>query len=303
VFDLRADYGIEASRWEAHPGGFESTGWVVDAKWFIKVWAPDPDGADDGAYRQASPASGPELRLVLLEDLARAGLPVPAPLRNRRGALVTATAERRYAVFPFVAGRAANDDDWELTAAALRRVHAVPPPPLPRASMAEATIEALGERLDHPWIADRRRLLADYIERLWAVIDAARRTSVGEVLCHNDFGGWNLIIDGDRVAGIVDWDWAMLAPREHDLWIATEGPHARAFLEAYGAYDLDPTHLEYALLARALRDLAARVLGERDRPGVEEWGFRRLARLEDNLAVFAPFCRARPVVGVSGAGT
>ena len=48
----------------------------------------------------------------------------------------------------------------------------------------------------------------------------------------------------------------------------------------FGATDLDPTHLEYALLARALRDLAARVGEGVDRQGIETWGFRRLARLD-----------------------
>lgn len=54
-------------------------------------------------------------------------------------------------------------------------------------------------------------------------------------------------------------------------------------LAAYGARDLNATHLEYALLARALRDLAARVHDEVDRPGIEQWGFRRLARLDQVL--------------------
>ena len=41
---------------------------------------------------------------------------------------------------------------------------------------------------------------------------------------------------------------------------------------------------------RALRDMAARVLGFTDRPGVETWGFRRIARLDRDLAMFRPFC-------------
>jgi hypothetical protein len=54
-------------------------------------------------------------------------------------------------------------------------------------------------------------------------------------------------------------------------------------LAAYGSRDLDVTHLEYAMLARALRDLAARVHDEVDRPGIEQWGFRRLTRLDELL--------------------
>lgn len=73
------------------------------------------------------------------------------------------------------------------------------------------------------------------------------------------------------------------------MWIAAEGAHLRPFLEAYGAHDLDVAHIEYALPARALRDLWARVDAEVDRPGVEQWGFDRVARLDDDLEAFAAF--------------
>ena len=45
-----------------------------------------------------------------------------------------------------------------------------------------------------------------------------------------------------------------------------------------------------ALLARALRDLSARVATGTDRPGVDTWGFRRIASLERDLDLFRPFC-------------
>jgi aminoglycoside phosphotransferase (APT) family kinase protein len=110
------------------------------------------------------------------------------------------------------------------------------------------------------------------------------------VLCHRDFGGSNLIIAGGEVTAVLDWEQAVHGPREHDLWIAAEGSDGSAFLAEYGALDLDLDHLEYALLARALRDLAARVLSETDRPGVDTWGFRRIAKLDADLAMFRPFC-------------
>ncbi len=46
---------------------------------------------------------------------------------------------------------------------------------------------------------------------------------------------------------------------------------------------MDATHLELAVLARSLGDLAVRVHDEVDRPGVEQWGFRRLARVDEVL--------------------
>ena len=72
---------------------------------------------------------------------------------------------------------------------------------------------------------------------------------------------------------------------EYDLWIATEGPRPAALLDAYGPVDLNPDHLEYALVRRAVGDLAARVEEQVDRPGVDTWGFDRWRRLDENLAV------------------
>jgi hypothetical protein len=49
-----------------------------------------------------------------------------------------------------------------------------------------------------------------------------------------------------------------------------------------------------ALLARALRDMAAPVQTETDRPGVDSWGFRRIERLDGDLEMFRPFCGHQP---------
>lgn len=102
------------------------------------------------------------------------------------------------------------------------------------------------------------------------------------------FGGHGALIDSDtgEVVAILDWDVARLAPREHDLWAAFEEPDPLTYLDAYGRdVDLDRAHLEYALLARGLRDATARVAAERDRKGVDTWGFGRWRRLDHNLAL------------------
>ncbi|MGW3347313.1 aminoglycoside phosphotransferase family protein [Nonomuraea rubra] len=44
----------------------------------------------------------------------------------------------------------------------------------------------------------------------------------GEVICHGDFGPWNVVWRGDRPAGILDWDYALPRPRLHDVAYALE---------------------------------------------------------------------------------
>ena len=50
--------------------------------------------------------------------------------------------------------------------------------------------------------------------------------ATGEVVCHNDLFWPNLVLDGARIVGLIDWDLAAPAPRLHDLasaanfWVA-----------------------------------------------------------------------------------
>lgn len=271
---LAHDYGLETNVFRRHAGGFESDCLVADGRWFVKIWR----------------GSEAPVRLGLLGELHAVGLPVPVPIPTKAGELHAWWGGRPYAVFDFVEGGTAQDDDWRLTAQALKRVHELDGVDLPRGSMDEPDIWRLRERLDHPWIKDRRREVAANIVRLEETIERAKAKAVPHVVCHRDFGGFNLLIRNGQVAAILDWEQAVLAPREHDLWMAAEGDHGDLFLVEYGTRDLDRDHLEYALLARALRDMAARVLTETDRPGVETWGFQRIAKLERDLEMFRPFC-------------
>jgi Ser/Thr protein kinase RdoA (MazF antagonist) len=211
--DLRRDYGLDVSVFECHEGGFESDCWVVDRTWFVKLWRGEP----------------PE-RLSLLERLRGWSLPVVEALRTSGGELSSVSGGRPYAVFPYVRGRTAGDDDWAETARAMKHVHEITEVALPRTTMQEPCIDDLRARLDHPWIRDRRREVASQVDRLERVIERAGSTDAPHVLCHQDFGRLNLLIDQDVVAAILDWEQACLAPREHDVWVAAEGPHGREFL-------------------------------------------------------------------------
>lgn len=242
-------------------GGFQARVWT-DGSMVLKVF-------DDGL-----PPS--------LDVLARLDLPVAPP---------TATATIGgfgVALFPFVRGRPARESDELSLARAMRRMHDHPLIDLPRLPIEEAWIDANRGLVDHPWLRDRRAEVVEQLERLDDVIERARHTPRPDVVCHTDFGAHNVLIDDPtgEVVAILDWDFARLAPREHDLWAAFDEPDPRAYLDAYGRdVELDRAHLEYALLARGVRDAFARVASETDRLGVDTWGFARWRRVDSDLAL------------------
>lgn len=43
-----------------------------------------------------------------------------------------------------------------------------------------------------------------------------------ELVCHNDFGPWNVVYDGDEPVGILDWDFAAPGPATNDIAYALE---------------------------------------------------------------------------------
>lgn len=46
--------------------------------------------------------------------------------------------------------------------------------------------------------------------------------SAGEVVCHGDFGPWNIVWDGTTPVGLLDWEYANLAPPLQDVAYALE---------------------------------------------------------------------------------
>ena len=87
-----------------------------------------------------------------------------------------------------------------------------------------------GRVVDDAGLVAMARLLRDYhqaVQGFRPSEDAvwAGRSGVpgaGEVVCHGDFGPWNLVWQGTRPVGILDWDYAWPQPKIHDIAYALE---------------------------------------------------------------------------------
>ncbi|MBW8485398.1 aminoglycoside phosphotransferase family protein [Actinomadura parmotrematis] len=123
--------------------------------------------------------------------------------------------------------------------------------------------------VDRQGLRNLARLLRDYHDAaqdftpppdtLWST--GTSIPSRNDVICHGDFGPWNIVWQGIRPVGIIDWDLARPAPRLHDVAYALEyvtpfrddpeclrrlhypaPPDRRARLEDFcAAYGLDST--------------------------------------------------------------
>jgi spectinomycin phosphotransferase len=148
-------------------------------------------------------------------------------------------------------------------------------------------------------------------QRVQALGDAARSQPRELVLCHGDLRGDNLLGDPVGQLWLVDWDGAVLAPRERDLALFTGRGFAR-FLAGYQraadhGVDVDADLLAFFLLRRNLDDLvdwldavlaSDRPVAQRraDLDGVR-WCLSRWAALETRIqhtrGVLAPRRRSR----------
>ena len=128
-------------------------------------------------------------------------------------------------------------------------------------------------------VGDPADHLALALEQEWRAAAGPVRTLLGQadrlgrelgtrparsVVCHGDPHLGNVLIGGDEQVWLVDWDDAVLAPRERDLMFVIGGvlafspvsPEEQSwFFDGYGPADLDPARLAYYRCTRALEDL------------------------------------------------
>jgi spectinomycin phosphotransferase len=278
---LRASFGIEVAALEFLPVGNDSDSWSYRVEverglsCFLKVRAGA--GAMPGA--------------AVPSHLRRNGVPhVLAPLVTSAGAPYVVVDRFALALYPMLEARTGAEvglspAQWRQLGAALERIHAVPlTPALTRLVGREAFRPTRRELLpelerllatavpDDPvtWeLAGFWRARRGVIDALVQRADALGRELAGSrlplVLCHADLHTWNVLVDADQQLWIVDWDEAILAPRERDLMFVVGGighglvrpGDTECFFQGYGQARIDPRLLAYYRAAWAVQDIAA----------------------------------------------
>jgi spectinomycin phosphotransferase len=250
--------------------------------------------ADGTPYAVKLSSGGTPAGDLLTSHLAASGLDgVLAPLRTRAGRLAADHLGRRLTVTPWAPGDPALDvglspRQWQAFGSLLGATHrtdvtgdlaaALPWDDLTHAAITErvrATIARLAvapadettTAVWHEWSEATDRIAA--LSHHTALLSAALRPTTHEhVVCHGDPHLGNLLADRNGMADrvwLVDWDDAVLAPRECDLMFVLGGVLAFApvgdadrvaFFAGYGDVTVDPRLVAYYLGTRALDDVA-----------------------------------------------
>jgi spectinomycin phosphotransferase len=249
------------------------------------------DAGDGAAYfLKVRQGAFDELSVELPHFLKDAGVEaIIAPLASVSGRLWGELSEDYHMVlYPFVHGEdgyqvGLSDSNWHDLGANLKKVHTARLPRrlrerLPvedytphwrevvRRLQAQVERGVFGDPLPAE-LASFMREKQSLIERIVGrAIQLALELSVREpafTLCHGDLHPGNLFLSDEDSLYIVDWDDAILAPKEHDLMLLGAGMgideprQVELFYQGYGLVQVDRPALAYYRYERIVRDLAA----------------------------------------------
>ncbi len=280
---LQTDFGLAIARLEFLPLGTDLSTAVYRAV------------ADDGTAYFCKLKGGvfDETAVELPKFLSDQGIAqIIAPLASKTGRLRAQLDEFKLILYPYIESNSKNgyevalsDTQWAEFGAGLKRIHTTTPPPALIANMRTerfaspwggrcmawmARLES--EALDDPILLDlaafmksKHAVIRDMIERVarYGQIVAARAPEF--VVCHTDLHPGNLYLDTREALYIVDWDYPILAPKEHDLMFIGDGQgfmgvtaqeEETRFYQGYGAAQVDPIALAYYRFDRNLVDIA-----------------------------------------------
>lgn len=264
--------------------GFGSHHWravTPTTTWFVTV--------DDLTAKAREPGETlPLTRARLLAALATAAELrehgchfVIAPVRHRTGQVAVDLGGRYVvAVYPMLDGETyaygayIDPGHREAVVGHLASLHAAPAScrrwamaetfSIARRSELAVTYPALGDRWDSgPYAEPARRLLAEHVDavertsaRYDALVDAVRSRPERFVLTHGEPHPANTVTTADGVV-LVDWDTALIAPPERDLWdLVGEDASVAVEYAALTGVAVDPATVELYRLAWDLTEIA-----------------------------------------------
>ena len=230
-----------------------------------------------------------ETSAVLLKFLSDQGVKQTiAPIETIDQRPTSSFEHYRLVLFPFVEGRSGfdvelSDRNWADLGIGLRAIHNVAVPPailrqLPREThsthwreIVKAVLSGINDETIDPIAAGLSEFLRAKHDEILNIVDRAERLATGLqggstefVLCHADIHAGNVLIDAKNDLYIVDWDTAILAPKERDLMFVGGGvggiwnsaKDEALFYQGYGQTETDQAAIAYFRYDRIVEDIA-----------------------------------------------
>lgn len=221
---------------------------------------------------------------------------VVAPLPTRDNGLWTKAGDWSVIVYPFHEGDTSwagmTDEQWKEVGSTFCQIHRAALPSTGFAALRKETFDpteyaqwvhtfetSLAAETQHAqagkqesvsqlalrsaWLTHRStiHMVVAALEKLAGVLQAR---ALPFVICHADLHPANLLRDPRGQVFVIDWDEAMLAPKERDFLFIRESsadsgtlPGTPAFFQGYGQTDIDWIALTYYRYERVVQDLIA----------------------------------------------
>jgi spectinomycin phosphotransferase len=277
---LNTNYGIKVTRLTILPVGADMNASVYKAEaldqssYFIKL--------KRGHHHDVSATI-----ITLLHD---AGIQqIIPPIKTTLGQSIQYIDDFTLIVSPFVDGqdgfsRDLTDNQWVRLGKVIKQIHEIDVPPsiklmIRREDYSPRWREAVRSLYAHiesePSSDEISSQLMTFMKNKASVIHRLvdRAEQLGEeiqkqlpdfVLCHSDIHGGNVLMDGNDIIYMVDWDDPIMAPKERDLMFIGGGvanvwnrPHEEEFFYmGYGKTEINMAILAYYRHERIVEDIA-----------------------------------------------
>jgi homoserine kinase type II len=212
-----AGYGIELAAIEPLAGGSVNSNFRLTTAGGRRLFAR--------IYEEQG-AEGARAELALVGELARAGVPTPAPLERRSGGALCEHGAKPVAVFPWVDGTmrcqaAVTAEDCRRLGRALATVHQAPVERIPEGRFGPAALEARLDRIEREAPGELAAAAGRIRDRLGHYA-ALRDATLPAGLIHGDLFRDNVLWQGSELVALIDFESASRGPYLYDLLVCAQ---------------------------------------------------------------------------------
>jgi spectinomycin phosphotransferase len=211
------------------------------------------------------------------------------PIKTNSGQPIQHIGDFTLIVSPFVEGqdgfsRDLTDDQWITLGKVMKQIHEIDVPPSVQRMIRRETYSSKWREIVRSLYAhiksapsvdeislklmtfmkDHAAIIHRLVDRAEQLCQQIQNQSPEFVLCHSDIHGGNVLIDGNDIIYMVDWDDPIMAPKERDLMFIGGGvanvwnkSHEEEFFyQGYGLTEINMSLLAYYRYERIVEDIA-----------------------------------------------